>query len=165
MALILENMQASDWPAVESIYAEGLAAGNATFETEVPRWAEWDAAHLPVCRLVARCCEQVVGWAALSRVSGRQAYCGVAEVSIYVTSSSRGRGVGAALLGRLVVESERHGFWTLQASIFPENEASIRLHRAAGFREVGHRERIGQMNGAWRDTILMERRSRLVGNT
>ena len=164
MALSVEPMPAGDWPAVRAIYEEGIAAGNATFETEVPAWEEWDRNHLPLCRLVVRRDQEVVGWAALSRVSSRQVYAGVAEVSIYVATAARGQGIGKRLLAALVEESERYGFWTLQASMFPENVASIRLHRACGFREVGRRDRIGQSrDGSWRDTLLLERRSRTVG--
>jgi L-amino acid N-acyltransferase YncA len=158
----IEPMQPADWPAVRTIYLEGIATGNATFETEAPEWERWDASHLPVCRLVARRDGQVVGWAALSPVSGRCAYGGVAEVSVYVAAAARGQGIGNALLAALVAESERAGLWTLQAGIFPENVASLALHKACGFREVGRRERIGQMHGVWRDTVLMERRSKVV---
>jgi L-amino acid N-acyltransferase YncA len=168
MALVVEPMQAADWPAVRAIYAEGIATGNATFEAEVPEWPEWDRSHLSVCRFVVLRdpLEErvVVAWAALSRVSSRRVYAGVAEVSIYVAAAARGQGLGRTLLSVLVAESERHGFWTLQASMFPENEASIRLHRACGFREVGRRERIGQTSdGTWRNTLLLERRSWAVG--
>jgi L-amino acid N-acyltransferase YncA len=163
MDFTLEAMQAEDWPAVAAIYAEGMATGNATFEQHVPEWEAWDANHLPACRLVARASEGVIAWAALSPVSRRHVYRGVAEVTIYVATVAQGRGVGKALLQRLVEESEQAGMWTLQAGIFPENVASIALHRACGFREVGRRERIGQMDGVWRDTVLMERRSKVVG--
>jgi L-amino acid N-acyltransferase YncA len=164
MALVVEPMQAADWPAVRAVYAQGIAAGDATFETEVPEWPAWDSSHLPMCRLVVRRDREVVAWAALSGASSRRVYAGVAEVSIYVAAAARGRGIGRTLLAALVEESERHGFWTLQASMFPENEASIRLHQACGFREVGRRERIGQSrDGIWRDTLLMERRSDVVG--
>jgi phosphinothricin acetyltransferase len=163
MNIVIEAMQDSDWDAVRSIYREGIATGNATFEADAPAWETWDKGHLRACRLVARVDGQVMGWAALSPVSGRCVYAGVAEVSIYVGASARGRGIGQALLAALVEESERAGLWTLQAGIFPENTASIALHRAYGFREVGRRERIGQMNGDWRDVVLMERRSQVVG--
>lgn len=160
---IVERMKDEDWEAVRSIYQEGIAAGNATFETETPEWEIWNNSHLHSCRFVARKEGQVVGWAALSPVSTRCVYAGVAEVSIYVAASVRGKGVGKALFCALIEESERQGIWTLQAGIFPENETSIGLHKACGFREVGHRERIGQMKGVWRDVILMERRSKVVG--
>ena len=156
-------MQALDWPAIQAIYGAGIATGNATFETEAPEWEAWDKNHLPDCRLVVREGNQVVGWAALSPVSGRCVYAGVAEISVYVAASALGRGVGKALLQALVLESERAGIWTLQGSIFPENTASLALHKACGFREVGCRERIGRMNGVWRDAVLVERRSRIVG--
>jgi phosphinothricin acetyltransferase len=165
MDATMEEMGAEDWPAVAAIYDEGIATSNATFEQEVPAWEVWDANHLPTCRLVARVGGEVVGWAALSPVSRRHVYRGVAEVSVYVAASARGHGVGLMLLQRLVEESERAGIWTMQAGIFPENGASIRLHERCGFRVVGRRERIGQMNGVWRDTVLMERRSNVVGNS
>jgi L-amino acid N-acyltransferase YncA len=160
----LEPMTAAHWPEVRAIYAEGLATGNATFATEAPAWADWDAGHLSACRLVAaNATGQVLGWAALSPVSSRCMYGGVAEVSLYVGASARGLGVGRALLAALVAESERQGLWMLQAGIFPENLASVCLHEGAGFRVVGRRERIGQLHGQWRDTLLLERRSAVVG--
>ena len=152
-------MAARDWAEVRAIYLEGIETGNATFQTMAPEWEQWDAAHLAECRLVARAEDGVAGWAALSMVSTRAVYAGVAEVSVYVAARARGQGVGKLLLGGLIAESERHGFWTLQAGIFPENEASIGLHRAMGFRVVGVRERLGCLNGRWRDVVLMERRS------
>lgn len=159
----IRNMQADDWPAVREIYGEGIATGDATFETETPEWAKWDSGHLQQCRLVALDGQQVVGWAALSAVSIRRVYAGVAEVSVYVASAARGRGVGKALLRALVAESERCGIWTLQAGIFPENVVSISLHKSCGFREVGRRQRIGKLGDVWRDTVLLERRSSVVG--
>lgn len=159
----IAEMQDQDWGAVESIYREGIATGHATFETDVPAWEEWDAAHLRDCRFVARKDGRVIGWAALSPVSGRCVYAGVAEVSVYVAASARGGGVGKALLRALVEGAERQGIWTLQGGIFPENEASIGLHEACGFRVVGRRERLGQLDGLWRDVVLMERRSKVVG--
>jgi L-amino acid N-acyltransferase YncA len=163
MELTIAEMKPADWPSVRAIYAEGIATGRATFETDVPEWAVWDAARLPASRLVARVGAEVAGWAALSPVSTRRVYRGVADVGIYVAAAHRGRGVGRALLAALVSASECCGIWTLQAGIFPENEASLRLHRACGFREVGRRERIGRRDGVWRDTLLLERRSRVVG--
>lgn len=156
-------MTAEDWPAVRAIYLEGIATGNATFETSAPKWEKWDAAHTATCRLVARSQDEVLGWAALSTVSSRCVYAGVAEVSVYVAEAARGRGLGLQLLSGLVTASEQAGIWTLQAGIFPENEASVRLHERCGFRILGRRERLGQLKGIWRDVLLMERRSRVVG--
>lgn len=163
MKFVVERMREQDWSAVQSIYREGIASGNATFETEVPDWEEWDKIHLPHCRLVARSGEQLVGWAALSPVSSRCIYAGVAEVSLYVKASQRSKGIGKALLRELIEESEGKGIWTLNASIFPENAASIAVHKALGFREIGYKERIGQVDGLWRDVMLMERRSKMAG--
>ena len=156
-------MRPEDWERVAAIYREGIASGHATFEINVPTFAEWDRAHLAAARLIAHQNGSIVGWAALTQVSQRRVYVGVAEVSVYVASTARGSGVGRKLLAGLIEESERNGIWTLQAGIFPENTASLALHHAAGFREVGRRERIGKMNGVWRDTILLERRSQTVG--
>ncbi len=163
MDLTVKEMKDQDWETVQSIYREGIATGNATFETDTPVWEKWDAAHLRDCRFVARKDGRVAGWAALSLVSGRCVYAGVAEVSVYVAACARGGGVGKALLRALVEGSERQGIWTLQAGIFPENEASIGLHESCGFRVVGRRERLGQLDGLWRDVVLMERRSNVVG--
>jgi L-amino acid N-acyltransferase YncA len=159
----IQLMKDEHWDAVRSIYLEGIATGNATFETEAPDRETWDSGHLRECRLVATQGERVIGWVALSPVSRRSCYSGVAEHSIYIAGSARGRGVGRPLLAELVARSERAGIWTLQTSIFPENGASIAIHRACGFREVGRRERIAQLHGVWRDTVFMERRSPLVG--
>jgi len=156
-------MTREHWPAVREIFAQGIATGNATFETAVPDWPEWDARHLPTCRLVALSGEHIVGWAALSAVSTRQVYRGVAEVSVYIAEKSRGKGIGLALLEALVTESERNGIWTLQAVIHAANSLSIHVHQKAGFRTVGTRERIGCLHGRWLDTVLMERRSSVVG--
>ncbi len=156
-------MRAQDWLHVREIYAEGIRTGNATFETQVPEWERWDAAHIHACRLVACCGDEVDGWAALSPVSSRSVYAGVAEVSVYVAERARGRKIGAALLDALVTASEEQGIWTLQAGIFPENVASVRIHERCGFRVVGFREKLGCMNGKWRDVLLMERRSKHVG--
>ncbi len=158
----IRTLICDDWERVRSIYLEGIATSQATFETRASSWANWDSAHLPAPRLVATSEGHVVGWAALSPVSSRAVYAGVAEVSVYVGNDSRGKGVGKVLLESLVVGSERNAIWTLQASIFPENVASMALHKSCGFREVGRRERIGKMNGVWRDTILLERRSKVV---
>jgi phosphinothricin acetyltransferase len=160
-------MTAAHWSAVCAIYAEGLATGQASFMVELPTWAGWDASHLPVGRLVAvadAAPNPVLGWVALSPVSGRCVYAGVAEVSVYVAGTARGQGVGRALLAAMIAASEEQGLWTLQAGIFPENVASVRLHEAVGFRVVGRRERIGQLHGVWRDTLLLERRSAVVGS-
>src|SRR5208283_105020 len=156
-------MTERDWEAVREIYLQGIATGIATFEKSVPDWKEWDERHLPACRLVAHSADKVVGWAALSRVSNRLVYQGVAEVSIYIAEEARGQGVGSKLLLALVEASEQNGIWTLQAGIFPENAASIKLHERAGFRVVGIRERLGCMNDRWRNIVLMERRSAVVG--
>lgn len=163
MEFIVEEMKDEDWPKVADIYREGLATGDATFETDVSEWDRWDRNHLSGCRLVARAGKQITGWVALSSVSGRCVYSGVAEVSIYVKSSARGQGIGKALLEAAIKESERIGIWTLQSGTFPENVASIAIQKACGFREVGTREKIGCMYGRWRDVVLMERRSRIVG--
>lgn len=161
---MIEKMTASQWEGVRAVYLEGLATGDASFETDAPGWEVFDASHLPCCRLVALEGETVAGWAALSAVSSRKVYEGVAEVSVYVGAPFRGRGLGRALLSALVAESESNGIWTLQAGVFPENAASVELHKACGFREVGRRERIGRARGGrWRDTLLLERRSRTVG--
>jgi phosphinothricin acetyltransferase len=159
----IEAMQAGDAEVILAIYSEGIASGNATFETRVPVWDDWNRAHRPDCRLVARSNGEVIGWAALTPVSGRCVYAGVAEVSVYVAAAASGQGVGKMLLAALVEASEAAGLWTLQAGIFPENAASIAIHKACGFREVGYRERPGQLHGVWRDVLLLERRSRVVG--
>jgi L-amino acid N-acyltransferase YncA len=159
----METLQASDWPRVAAIYGEGIAGGLATFETECPSWEEWDAAHRTCCRLVARKGDEVVGWAALSPVSQRACYAGVAEVSLYVAADARRQGVGRALLEALIHESEAHGIWTLQGATFAENVASLCLQAECGFRVVGRRERVAVLNGVWRDTILTERRSSSAG--
>jgi phosphinothricin acetyltransferase len=163
MGFAIRAMRRDDWPAVRNIYSEGIATGNATFETEIPEWSKWDQSHLQDCRLIAQDSEQILGWAALSPISSRHVYSGVAEVSVYVAAETRGRGVGKMLLQSLVEHSERCGMWTLQAGIFPENAASIALHKSCGFREVGLRRKLGQRGGVWRDVLLLERRSSTVG--
>lgn len=163
MNVKITEMADDDWPEVQQLYQEGIATGNATFEPEAPDWEEWNRNHLTACRLVARAGDQILGWGALSPVSSRCVYTGVAEVSVYVAAVAWGRGIGTALLRQLVEASERAGIWTLQAGIFPENEASLALHEACEFRQVGRRERLGQLHGCWRDVILMERRSRVAG--
>lgn len=156
-------MTAAHWPAVSMIYAEGMATRNATFETELPSWEQWDATHRTDCRFVARDEAGVRGWVALSPVSERFCYRGVCEVSVYVGATARGRGIGQALMQRVIEASEAAGIWTLQGSTFPENTASVRLQTSCGFRLLGRRERVAQLDGVWRDTVLMERRSTTVG--
>jgi len=160
----VEEMRPGHWVDVQRIHREGIATGEATFETEPPSdWETWSADHLEFGRLVATAGGGVLGWAALSGVSDRCVYAGVAETSIYVGSGSRGRGVGSLLLERLIAEAEKQGIWTLQAGIFPENSSSITLHEKFGFRIVGQRERLGKLKGNWRDVLLLERRSQRVG--
>ena len=163
MEIAVASFGEDDWPSVRSIYLEGIATGVATFETEAPSWEKWDAEHLAKPRLKAVAGSQVAGWAALSPVSSRRVYAGVAEVSVYVAEAFRGRGVGGRLLGELVRASENSDLWTLQAGIFAVNAPSIRLHAACGFRVVGTRERLGRLGDTWRDVVLMERRSPRVG--
>jgi len=157
---MIDQMTSSDWQQVRDIYLEGIRSGNSTFETDAPSWEKWNDSHLEIARLVMRDEETVIGWAALSPVSKRDVYRGVAEVTVYVTESARGKGIGRVLLEALIAESEKNDIWTLQASIFPENTASVELHLRCGFREVGRRERIAMLRGVWRDTILFERRRR-----
>lgn len=152
-------MRDDDWPSVLAIYGEGIATGEATFETEAPTFEHWSAHHLVAHRLVATRAHRVIGCAALSPVSDRCAYEGVAEVSVYVAAEARGRHVGSALLERLIESSETAGIWTIQAGIFPENVASVQLHLRCGFRVVGTRERLGRLHGRWRDVLLLERRA------
>lgn len=159
----IRNLNFEDWPQVKAIYESGIATGNATFEKVSPEWESWDKGHLPFGRLVACEQEEVLGWAALSPVSARAVYKGVAEVSIYVSPQSRGKGIGKMLLNHLIDQSELNAIWTLQAGIFPENKASVKLHQGAGFRIIGYREKVGKMNGVWRDTLQLERRSKVVG--
>ena len=163
-AMIIRAMTANDWVFVRSVYEEGIATENATFETKAPDWETWYAGHVQCCRVVSLDDEgKLVGWAALTPVSSRCVYSGVAEVSVYVAQSARGQGLGRQLLQRLVKDSETQGIWTLQSGILAENEASIRLHLTCGFRLVGKRERLGKLNRQWRDVVLMERRSKKVG--
>lgn len=163
MDLLLDALRPSDWEQVRSIYLEGIAGRNATFETEPPTWEKWDAAHLPFGRLVARAADVVHGWSALSPVSDRCCYTGVAEASLYVGLRHRGQGTGKALLQATIDLAEKNGIWTLQAGIFPENHVSLTLVKKCGFREVGRRERLGKLHGIWRDVLLFERRSSVVG--
>ena len=162
----IRNLTAVDWDAIRRIYLEGMATGQATFETVAPSWQKWDENHLPFARLGAAVSRNtlIVGWAALSPVSKRAVYSGVAEVSVYVAVNARGQGVGRALLTSLIVESERNGIWTLRAGIFPENLPSISLHKSLDFTVTGRHKRIAKLNGVWRDTVLLERRSKTVGN-
>ena len=153
------GLRPAHWPEVAAIYEAGIATGNATFETEVPSWAAWDASHLRDHRLVAVADGRVVGWAALAGVSARECYRGVAEDSVYVAPGLERRGIGRSLLSTLIQGAERAGIWTIQTSVFPENRASLSLHVACGFRVVGMRERIARLDGVWRDTVLLERRS------
>ena len=159
----IKAMTAEDWPAVAEIYKEGIATGYATFELEVPAYKEWDSAHVSSCRLVALEDQIVLGWAALSPVSSRCVYGGVAEVSVYIAMAHRGKGLGEKLLNQLIQASEEAGFWTLQSGIFPENIGSIQIHEKTGFRLIGKRERIGKLHGDWKDNLIFERRSNDVG--
>jgi L-amino acid N-acyltransferase YncA len=155
---IVRDLRPDDWPQVAAIFEEGIATGNATFETEAPSWEAWDAAHTEI-RLAAECDAALAGWAALSPYSDRRCYRGVAEVSVYVAEHFRGQGVGRALLEQLIARSEAAGIWTLQAGIFPENKPSVRLHLDCGFRLVGVRAGLGELAGVWRDVLLLERRA------
>ena len=161
--IFIEKMLPEDWGQVSQIYREGIETGYATFEKEIPAWRDWDNSHSSECRIVARSKEEILGWAAISPASKRRVYAGVAEVSVYVRKFNMGKGIGGLLLHALINKSEENGFWTLQAGIFPENVASLKIHYKNGFREVGRRERIGKMGGTWHDTILLERRSENVG--
>jgi L-amino acid N-acyltransferase YncA len=161
--ITVDSMQDADWPAIALIFREGIATGDARFENTVPSWEEFDRAHLDTCRLLARSGDEVLAWFVLGAVSPRQVYAGVAEVSIYVKASARGQGIGRTLLEAGIEASEQAGIWMLQAGIFPENAASLALHQQCGFRTVGIRERMGQMSGRWRDVVLVERRSKVVG--
>lgn len=159
----IDPMREEDWPAVREIYVQGLATGQASFETEAPDWEQWNAARLPICRLIARDHDAVVGWAALSPVSSRRVYQGVAEASVYVAPRGRGKGIGLSLLQALIETSESAGIWTLEAKVFPENTASLALCERCGFRRVGVREKLGCHRGVWRDVVLLERRSTIAG--
>lgn len=160
----IRTLTAGDYPIIKEIYELGIQSGNATFETKAPAWSDWDQSHLATCRFFATDAEgNGVGWAALTPVSGRCVYSGVAEVSVYVHPSFQGKGIGKELLRKLVAESEKQNIWTLQAGIFPENTASLKIHEQCGFRQVGYHEKIGKMKNVWRDTVLLERRSKVVG--
>lgn len=158
----IRDLRQDHWPEVARIYAEGIATGNATFETDMPSWEVWDGVRLHHPRLVGTVANEVVAWAAVVPVSSRPVYSGVAEISLYVGEKARGQGIGTDLLAAFVREADAAGIWTLQTSVFPENEASLRLLDRGGFRVVGRRERIGQINGQWRDTLLLERRSEVI---
>ena len=164
MEITIEALQPAHWPDVREIYREGIETGQATFETAVPTWEDWDTGHHSNCRFITRIDHKIAGWAALSPVSRRQVYNGVAEVSIYIAAAARGQGIGKKLMQTVVTFSEEAGIWTLQSSVFPENEASVALHETFGFRIVGTRERIAQLHGSWRNTVLLERRSNVIGN-
>lgn len=163
MSYQIEPMAAADWEQVRGIYLQGIETGNATFEIDAPSWERWDHGHLRQCRLVARVGKQIYGWVALSPVSARAVYSGVAEVSIYVAEEARGQRVGQTLLQSLISEAERTGLWTLQAGVFPENYRSLALLERNGFRRLGVREKIGKLGNTWRDVVLLERRSRVAG--
>jgi phosphinothricin acetyltransferase len=164
MDIELRSLKKEDWSSVAELYKQGIETGNATFQKDIPTWDAWDSGHLKTCRIVATLGDEIIGWAALNKVSGRFVYAGVAEVSVYVASQYKGQKTGTKLLKSLISESESEGYWTLQAVIFPENIASLKLHKNLDFRKVGFREKIGKMNNVWRDTILLERRSKIVGN-
>jgi len=163
MSYLIDWMDGRDWEQVRTIYLQGIETGNATFETEAPTWERWDTGHLRRGRLVAREEAHLLGWAALSAVSARAVYAGVAELSIYVAEASRGQGVGQALLEATIASTESEGIWTLQAGVFPENAPSLALLERNGFRRLGVRERVGKHYGVWRDVVLLERRSRIAG--
>jgi phosphinothricin acetyltransferase len=163
MEYFIEEMKSSDWPEVSEIYLSGIKTGIATFQKDIPSWEEWNLGHSKVCRLVARANDHILGWVALSPVSSRCVYAGVAEVSIYIGEDNKGQGIGTTLLNEVIKRSESEGYWTLQSGIIKENTSSRVLHKKCGFREIGFREKVGKMeNGEWHDVILMERRSKIV---
>lgn len=164
MEFNIESMKASDWEQVAMIYTEGIKTKVATFQSEAPSWEDWDSGHCEICRLIARNGDSILGWAALSPVSSRCVYAGVAEVSIYIDEKYQGQKIGTMLLEKLIEVSEKNGYWTLQSGIIKENISSLKLHKKCGFREIGYRERLGKMDtGRWHDVVLVERRSNLVG--
>jgi L-amino acid N-acyltransferase YncA len=163
MEVLLRKVAEDDWESIARIYKEGIDSGHATFESEIPTLDQWSKRHLKICRIVALVNNEIAGWAALSPVSARCVYAGVAEVSVYVADSYKGQKIGTLLLESLIKESEMYGLWTLQSSIFRENKASIRIHEKTGFRIIGFREKIGKMDDMWRDTLLLERRSKITG--
>lgn len=160
---IIKPLKSSHWSAVKEIYEQGLKTGVATFETESPSWEEWDQSHLSICRLVALEGDEMIGWIALSPVSSRCIYGGVAEISVYVSEDHRGKGIGKQLLSEVIPVSEENGYWMLQAGIMPANVGSVKLHESVGFRTVGFREKISKIHGVWQDNLLLERRSKVVG--
>lgn len=159
----IRSLLSNDWSSVATIYEEGINTGIATFEKEVPTWENWNTTHMQSCRIVAENEDKVIGWGALTPISSRCVYAGVAEVSVYVSQNKRGNGIGKKLLEELIKLSETEGLWTLQSGIFPENKASIELHKKVGFRIIGYKEKIGKLNGVWKDNCIMERRSKIVG--
>ncbi|WP_116771775.1 GNAT family N-acetyltransferase [Maribacter litoralis] len=161
--ITIRAMLATDWDAVAKIYEEGISTGMATFETKVPSYESWNSAHMKSCRFVAESDSNILGWVALSPVSNRCVYGGVAEISVYIASDSRGKGLGKLLLQHVITASEQEGIWTLQSGVFPTNFGSIKVHESAGFRMLGKRERIGKLHGKWVDNVLFERRSKVVG--
>ena len=163
VGITIRQMEPCNWEKVKIIYEAGIATGVATFEVSAPGWEQWDKGHLSFARLIAVNEETVLGWAALSAVSGRCVYGGVAEVSVYIADDHRGKGIGKALLQALITESEANGIWTLQAGIFTDNTASVKLHEGVGFRLIGYREKIGKLKGQWKDNFILERRSKIVG--
>jgi L-amino acid N-acyltransferase YncA len=163
MNLKFKPITANDWNSIATIYKQGIETGDATFEQDVPSWEDWDASHIEKCRIATILENQIVGWAALTQVSGRCIYAGVAEVSVYVHENFRGKKIGLQLLQKIIEESEKENFWSLQSGIFPENKASLSIHDQAGFRIIGIREKIGKMNGKWRNNTILERRSTIIG--
>lgn len=161
--VIIREITEADYPSVKRIFEEGIASGNSTFQKTAPVWDEWNESKLPYCRLAAVRGDEIAGWAALTPTSKREVYKGVNEESIYIAEKFAGKGIGKLLLNTLITESEKHGVWTLYAAIFPENKISIKLHLSCGFREIGYMEKAGCMNGVWRNTILFERRSKVIG--
>lgn len=160
--ITVRAMIPDDWISVSAIYAEGIATKNSTFETNIPSWEVWDKSHLSICRFVAEVNKAIVGWAALSSVSSRCIYAGVAEASVYVAETARGQGIGTLLLNKLIADSEANDVWMLEAGIFPENSSSLALQKRCGFREVGYREKLGKLDGKWRDVMFFERRSKVI---
>jgi len=159
----IRNIEQENFYQVAEIYKQGIETGIATFQNDIPDWESWDKSHLPNCRIAVFEDNEMAGWAALTPVSSRCVYAGVAEVSVYVAAKFRGKKVGEFLLNHLIKESEKAGFWTLQSGIFPDNTGSIKLHEKCGFRRIGYREKIGIKDGIWKDNVIMERRSKVVG--